>query len=117
MWLRAAWVDGADTTRGPHFGQSSFALEAAALGRGVALAKATIASADLAAGRVVRMLEMSIPPAFAHYLVYPEATSPWHKVAASRAGLPEPTEPRCTGARWKMPLRGSTTARTALKRT
>lgn len=54
MWLRAAGVEGLDATRGRRFGQSSFALEAAALGRGVALAKATIAAADLATGRVVR---------------------------------------------------------------
>lgn len=87
MWLRAAGVHGADTTRGPHFGQSSFALEAAALGRGVALAKGTIASADLAADRVVRLFEMSIPLAFAYYLVYPEAKSSWPKVAAFRAWL------------------------------
>ena len=53
MWLRAAGVQGVDAIRGPHFSQSSLVLEAAVLGRGVALAKATIAAADLAAGKVV----------------------------------------------------------------
>src|SRR5262249_940199 len=73
MWLRAAGVRGADGIRGPHFSQSSLVLEAAVLGRGVALAKATIAAADLAAKRVVRLFEMSVPLAFAYYLVYPES--------------------------------------------
>lgn len=91
MWLKAAGVEGVDATRGPHFGQSSFVLEAAALGRGVALAKATIAAADLASGRVVRLFEMSIPLAFAYYLVYPEAKSAWPKVAAFRSWLLEQT--------------------------
>lgn len=91
MWLRAAGVAGADTTRGPRFGQSSFVLEAAALGRGVALAKGTIAADDLKAGRVVRLFEMSIPLAFAYYVVYPEAKANWPKIAAFRAWLMEQT--------------------------
>src|SRR5436189_173790 len=39
MWLRAAGVSDVDHTRGPRFNQSSLVLEAAILGRGVALAK------------------------------------------------------------------------------
>ena len=69
MWLRAAGVQGIDAERGPRFSQSSLVLEAAALGRGVALAKATIAADDLAAGRVVRLFAMTVPLAFAYYLI------------------------------------------------
>jgi LysR family transcriptional regulator, glycine cleavage system transcriptional activator len=89
MWLRAAGVQGIDATRGPRFSQASFVLEAAALGRGVALAKATIAAADLAAGRVVRLFEMSVPLAFAYYLVYPETAIRSARVAAFRQWLLE----------------------------
>jgi LysR family glycine cleavage system transcriptional activator len=87
MWLRAAGVQGVDAIRGPHFSQSSLVLEAAVLGRGVALAKATIAAADLAAGKVVRLFEMSVPLAFAYYLVSPESASQSPKVHAFRQWL------------------------------
>jgi len=87
MWLRAAGVHGVDATRGPRFSQSSLVLEAAVLGRGIALAKSTIAAADLAAGRVVRLFEMSVPLAFAYYLVYPQNASRVAKVTAFRTWL------------------------------
>ena len=87
MWLRAAGVHGVDGIRGPHFSQSSLVLEAAVLGRGVALAKATLAADDLAAGKVVRLFEMSVPLAFAYYLVYPESAGQSPKVTAFRQWL------------------------------
>ncbi len=86
MWLRAAGVNVA-AARGPHFSQSSLVLEAAALGRGVALAKATIAAADLAAGRVVRLFEVSVPLAFAYFLVYTDGAAYSPNVVAFRQWL------------------------------
>jgi LysR family glycine cleavage system transcriptional activator len=71
MWLRAARISGVDWRRGPRFNQSSMVLEAAVAGRGVALAKATLAAADLAAGRIVKLAEIDQPVEFAYYLVYP----------------------------------------------
>nr|WP_298684376.1 transcriptional regulator GcvA [uncultured Dongia sp.] len=71
MWLRAARLSGVDWRRGPRFNQSSMVLEAAVAGRGVALAKATLAAADLAAGRIVKLAEIDQPVEFAYYLVYP----------------------------------------------
>ena len=71
MWLRAARLSGVDWRRGPHFNQSSLVLEAAVAGRGIALAKATLAEADLAAGRIVKLAEIDQPVEFAYYLVYP----------------------------------------------
>jgi LysR family glycine cleavage system transcriptional activator len=71
MWLKAAGVRGIDTRRGPHFNQSSLVLEAAILGRGVALAKARIAESDLRAGRLVRLFGYSLPIGFAYYFVCP----------------------------------------------
>jgi len=87
MWLRAAGVDGVDAERGPRFSQSSLVLEAAALGRGVALAKATIAADDLASGRVLRLFEMAAPLAFAYYLVYSQSAATKPRVAAFRRWL------------------------------
>ena len=71
MWLKAAGVKGIDARRGPHFDQSSLVLEAAALGRGVALAKARLAEGDLRSGRLVRLFAVSRPIGFAYYFVCP----------------------------------------------
>ena len=84
MWLRAARVSGIDWRRGPRFNQSSLVLEAAVAGRGVALAKSTLAEADLAAGRIVRLAEIDQPVEFAHYLVYPPEHRPSRKFGAFR---------------------------------
>ena len=87
MWLRAAGVDGVDAGRGPHFDQSSLVLEAAISGRGVALAKARLAEADLRAGRLVRLFDLSQPVRFAYYFVAPRARLRLARVAAFRAWL------------------------------
>jgi LysR family glycine cleavage system transcriptional activator len=51
-WLAARGVAGVDGARGPRFNQSALVIDAAAAGRGVALAKRTLAQLDLAAGRL-----------------------------------------------------------------
>ena len=84
MWLKAAGVGGMDGTRGLHFNQSSLAIEAAVSGRGVVLAKSALAADDLAAGRLVKPFEMSVPVDFAYYLVAPESKASLPKVAAFR---------------------------------
>jgi LysR family glycine cleavage system transcriptional activator len=71
MWLKAAGVTGVDATRGPRFNQSSLVLEAAAMGRGVALAKGHLAAADLAIGKLVRPFEGSVPMTFGYFVVCP----------------------------------------------
>jgi LysR family transcriptional regulator, glycine cleavage system transcriptional activator len=80
MWLKAAGVAGIDAARGPRFNQSSLVLEAAILGRGVALAKSTLADADVASGRLVRPFDVSVPVNFAYYVVYPETKAALPKV-------------------------------------
>src|SRR3954467_12372489 len=59
MWLAARGVKGVDGARGPAFNQSSLVIEAAANGRGIALAKRTLAQADLDSGRLVIPFEAS----------------------------------------------------------
>ncbi|MGD8326295.1 MAG: transcriptional regulator GcvA [Sphingomonadales bacterium] len=71
MWLRAAGVEVDDIQRGLHFNQSNMAIEAAALGKGVALAKQMIAADDLASGRLVKPFEAVQPVDFAYFLVAP----------------------------------------------
>lgn len=73
MWLAARGVRGVDGTRGPRFNQSSLVIEAAVNGRGVALAKRTLAQADLEAGRLIAPLQIATAVDFAYYLVHPKA--------------------------------------------
>jgi LysR family glycine cleavage system transcriptional activator len=73
MWLAARGLRGVDGMRGPRFNQSSLVIEAAVNGRGVALAKRTIAQADLDAGRLVAPWQIATAVDFAYYLVHPKA--------------------------------------------
>ncbi len=77
MWLKAHGVEGVDATRGPRFNQASMVIEAAVAGRGVALAKRTIADADLQAGRLkVLFDEKDAPLNYGYYLVWPQTRDP-----------------------------------------
>lgn len=82
MWLRAASIGDVDWNRGPRFTQSSLVLEAAIHGKGVALAKATLAEADLQSGRLVRLFGDQTPIDFAYYIVGPQRKLKLAKVAA-----------------------------------
>lgn len=97
MWLKAHGVDGVDGSRGLRFNQSSMVIEAAVAGRGVGLAKRTIAEADLQAGRLMILFdEQDRPLDFGYYLVWPQSREPsaaqlrfmdWLR-AQARAGQP-----------------------------
>ena len=86
-WLAAAGVDGVDVERGPLFEDTHLLLDAAIAGHGVALGRSAIAAADLAAGRLVRPFEVSLPFGLAYYLVCPEASAERPKVRAFREWL------------------------------
>jgi DNA-binding transcriptional LysR family regulator len=74
LWFAAAGVPDADAAkaiaRGPLFGNSQPALEAAAAGRGIALSPAILVADDLAAGRLVRPFALSVPDPYAFWLAY-----------------------------------------------
>ena len=87
MWFLAAGIEGGDTTRGPAFTDSSMVLQAAAEGQGVALGRSALAAADLAAGKLVKPFDISLPANYAYYLACPEATSERPKIVAFREWL------------------------------
>ena len=60
MWLRAAGVEGVDTSRGPHFDVAVMAISAAVLGRGVALTTRSLVADDLASGRLVAPFDLEL---------------------------------------------------------
>lgn len=69
MWLRAAGVSGVSTDHGLSFSNSYLAIDAAIAGRGVALTNSTIAAADIAAGRLIRLFSLGLPNRLAYYIV------------------------------------------------
>lgn len=76
-WLAARSVTNVDARRGPRFNQSALVVEAAAAGRGVALAKRAIAAADLERGRLVApFADGSADIDFAYYIVWPKWRTP-----------------------------------------
>jgi LysR family transcriptional regulator, glycine cleavage system transcriptional activator len=87
MWLKAAGVSGMETGRGPRFNQSSLVIEAAILGKGVALAKSILSASDLAQGRLVKPFQVNAPVEFAYYVVCPKAKLNLPKVAVFRDWL------------------------------
>ena len=71
VWLHSAGIDNVDPHRGPTFLSSDHAILAAVQGEGVALGRSALVADDLAAGRLVRPFELSLPAGFAYYVVYP----------------------------------------------
>ncbi|MFQ5785877.1 MAG: transcriptional regulator GcvA [Alphaproteobacteria bacterium] len=87
VWLLAAGIDDIDPTRGTVFTDSGMLVQAAVEGQGVALGRSALAADDLAAGRLVRPFDVSLPAEFAYYLVCPEASAGRPKIAAFRDWL------------------------------
>ena len=97
MWLKAAGVAGAPTAPGLTFSVGYMALDAAIAGHGVVLAYSTIAAADLAAGRLVRLFSLALPDLFAYYIVTAPGALERPKVRAFRDWLrqeADATDPR-----------------------
>jgi LysR family glycine cleavage system transcriptional activator len=84
LWLQAAGAEGVDFSRGPRFSHTSTALQAAVAGQGLALGSDSLASDELAAGRLVRPFDITLPVDFAYFLVYPRETADFPKIAALR---------------------------------
>jgi LysR family glycine cleavage system transcriptional activator len=71
MWLRSARIDKIDPQHGPTFLSSDHAIQAAVRGEGVVLGRSALVGDELAAGRLVRPFELSLPASFAYYVVCP----------------------------------------------
>lgn len=71
LWLQAAGVEGIDATRGPRFHDVALALDAAAAGQGVAMGDDVLCARDIAAGRLVRLFDVTVTRNW-YWLVMPE---------------------------------------------
>jgi LysR family glycine cleavage system transcriptional activator len=87
IWLLAAGVQDVDPERGPAFTDSSMVVQAAVEGQGVALARSVLAAADLAAGRLVKPFDVSMPARWAYYAVCPKARRDDRRIKAFRDWL------------------------------
>ena len=87
MWLKAAGVKNIPAATGLSFNNMHLALDAAIAGHGVVLAQSTIAAADLAAGRLVRLFSLALPDQFAYYIVTAPGALERPKVTAFRNWL------------------------------
>jgi LysR family glycine cleavage system transcriptional activator len=87
VWLNRAGVKNVDPTRGPHLSHAALALDAAADGLGVALTMETLATADLATGRLIAPFELTIPLSSAYYVVCHEARANQPHILAFRQWL------------------------------
>jgi LysR family glycine cleavage system transcriptional activator len=92
MWLKAAGVTDFSGTSGITYNASYLALDAAIAGHGVVLATSTIAAADLAAGRLVRLFSLGLPDLFAYYIVSAPGALERAKVKAFRDWLRQETD-------------------------
>lgn len=89
MWLKAAGVKGVDASRGPHFSHPDHAMQAAMDGAGVVLGWRTLATEDVAAGRLVVPFDVALPMGLGFYFVCSQLASERPKIVAFRDWLLE----------------------------
>jgi LysR family transcriptional regulator, glycine cleavage system transcriptional activator len=87
LWFEAAGLKGLDGNRSLSFNHSNLMLQAAADGLGVGLSQTALAGDDLAAGRLVRPFDITLPSEYAYYVVTPEVSAERPKIAAFRHWL------------------------------
>lgn len=91
-WLLAAGVSGIDASHGMSFNSVSLALAAAVDGQGVALTLNALAEDDLAAGRLVKPFELSLPLNSAYYVISLDETADMPNIRMFREWLLEETQ-------------------------
>jgi len=83
-WLRAARVDLEVPPTGPLFNDSTYSLQAAARGEGIALARRSIVTEDLERGTLVKLFGTSVPSRESYWFVSPKALAETPRVKAFR---------------------------------
>ena len=85
-WFEAAGVDVQQvrTARGPIFNDSTYSLQAAARGEGIALARRSIVAEDLERGTLKRLFDVAVPSRERYWFVSPKESAGLPKVKAFR---------------------------------
>jgi LysR family glycine cleavage system transcriptional activator len=86
-WFEKAGVpiEEARAARGPTFNDSTYSLQSAARGEGVALARRSIVREDLERGTLKRLFDISVPSRERYWFVSPQEIADTAKVKAFRA--------------------------------
>ena len=98
MWLKAVGIEGVDPNYGMTLTPWTMVVQAAIEGQGVALGRGTVLADDLAAGRLVRLFDLSVPSDFAHWLVYRPGALRRRKIKAFRDWITAEAEAARTAA-------------------
>ena len=88
-WFKAAGVDFEDRVRGPLFNDSTYSLQAAARGEGIALARRSIVEEDLERGVLKRLFSLSVPSYERYWFVAPKESFEAPNVRAFREWVKE----------------------------
>src|SRR6185503_2044607 len=83
-WLRAGKVDLEVPPTGPLFNDSTYSLQAAARGEGIALARRSIVVEDLERGDLKRLFALAVPSAERYWFVCPKGSENAPNVKAFR---------------------------------
>jgi LysR family glycine cleavage system transcriptional activator len=86
QWFDATGVpiEEAQAARGPLFNDSTYSLQAAARGEGIALARRSIVAEDLERGTLKRLFDFSVPSRERYWFVSPKESAETPKVKAFR---------------------------------
>jgi LysR family transcriptional regulator, glycine cleavage system transcriptional activator len=84
LWFKAAGVTVEAPLEGPLFNDSTYSLQAAARGEGIALGRHSIVAEDLERGTLKRLFDVSIPSRQSYWFVSPRETADTPKVRAFR---------------------------------
>jgi LysR family glycine cleavage system transcriptional activator len=87
LWLDAAGITDLVPQHALSFNYSNLMLQAAMDGLGVALSQNALAGDDLAAGRLVKPFDITLPTDYAYYVVTPALTAERPKIVAFRNWL------------------------------
>jgi LysR family glycine cleavage system transcriptional activator len=83
-WFEAAGIALAAPLEGPSFNDSTYSLQAAARGEGVALARSSIVGEDLERGTLRRLFTLAVPSRESYWFVSPRELAQAPKVKAFR---------------------------------
>jgi LysR family glycine cleavage system transcriptional activator len=88
-WLATLGVESREGFHIHYFGEHNLVIQAALTGLGAALTFKSLVDDDLKAGRLVQLLNHSIPSNLAYHLVMPKPHGDYNKVIAFRSWLLE----------------------------
>jgi LysR family transcriptional regulator, glycine cleavage system transcriptional activator len=86
-WFAAAGVENADVSRGPVMNRASMLIDAAVNGQGAALARTTLAAAEILGKRLMRPVRFSLPLTKSYWIVCPKVSGGQPKIALFRDWL------------------------------